>query len=312
VAGSGARGWGTVVGLSLVAAALSVAHPALLIFVPLALLVLALPPREPKHLVIGGVLLAVLLLGPTGEPLWYMERGWALLLGAWFVIMVVGLPDASFITRALAAVGVSAASAVLALLVRGRAGLEQADWVVAGQLQSSATEVASALSGGRGAGEGLLAQFADAVYRTAELQALLFPALLALASLSALAVAWWGYRRLTDREPQPLRPLREFRFHDEPVWLFIAGVMLLLLPLDAVFSRAGSNMLLFMSALYALRGFAVLLAIAGSPGPLLIMLGVAATIILYPLVMTATIVVGLTDTWLDLRARRQRARGRSL
>jgi len=49
---------------------------------------------------------------------------------------------------------------------------------------------------------------------------------------------------------------------------------------------------------------AVLLVLGGVPGPFGIALAVVVTIVLYPLVMAATILLGLTDTWLDLRTRR--------
>ena len=60
----------------------------------------------------------------------------------------------------------------------------------------------------------------------------------------------------------------------------------------------------FMAALYALRGLAVLLALAGSPGPAAILLGGLALLFLHKLAMAATVMVGLSDTWLDLRRRR--------
>jgi hypothetical protein len=51
------RGWGRVAVLALATMVLSVVQPALLIFVPLALLALALPPRRPLLLALAGVVL---------------------------------------------------------------------------------------------------------------------------------------------------------------------------------------------------------------------------------------------------------------
>ena len=132
----------------------------------------------------------------------------------------------------------------------------------------------------------------------------MFPALLGLASLTGLAVAWFAFQRVANREPTPLRPLREFRFPDDLVWVLIAGVVLLLLPFGAA-ERAGTNLLAFMTALYALRGLAVLLVLAGAPGPLGMVVGGLLLLFLYPLVMAMTVLVGVTDTWLDIRARRR-------
>jgi hypothetical protein len=52
--------------------------------------------------------------------MWYFERGWALLLGAWFVVMVVVLPRRGFLTRALGAVGATTATAAIFLAVNRR------------------------------------------------------------------------------------------------------------------------------------------------------------------------------------------------
>jgi hypothetical protein len=56
--------------------------------------------------------------------------------------------------------------------------------------------------------------------------------------------------------------------------------------------------------LYALRGAAVLVVISGVPGPLGMLMGGLLIVFLYPLVMATTFLVGLSDTWLDIRARR--------
>ena len=60
----------------------------------------------------------------------------------------------------------------------------------------------------------------------------------------------------------------------------------------------------FMAVLYALRGAAVLVVIRGVPGPLGMVVGALLVVFMYPLVMATTFIVGLSDTWLDIRARR--------
>ena len=90
------------------------------------------------------------------------------------------------------------------------------------------------------------------------------------------------------------------------VWVLIGGLALLLLPLDGLADRAGGNLLVFMAALYALRGAAVLLVVGGSPGLLGWLLVALVGLLLYPLVMIAMFAIGLSDTWLDLRTRRAR------
>jgi len=60
--------------------------------------------------------------------------------------------------------------------------------------------------------------------------------------------------------------------------------------------------------LYALRGLAVMIALFGAPGPLGVVFGALMLLFLFPMVLATTLMVGLSDTWLDLRAR---ARGSS-
>jgi hypothetical protein len=139
----------------------------------------------------------------------------------------------------------------------------------------------------------------------AQLQVLVFPAMMAIASLAALGAGWWLYRRLAAADRQPLRPLREFRFSDHLVWLLVIGATLLvILPANAIAHRTGWNLVTFMVALYALRGLAVFVVIGGTPGVFGMLVGAVLFVVLYPLVLAATILVGLSDTWLDIRAKR--------
>jgi hypothetical protein len=298
------RGWARVAALTLATMVLSVVQPALLIFVPLSLLLLGLPPRPPL-LVAFAVLILWLSFGQglADETMWYFERGWALLLGAWFVVMVVALPARGFLSRALAALCATTASAGI-LLALNRGGWARLDHAVGEQLRGGAASAVSVWTRAVGL-ERVSEELTRTVYAAAELQVKLYPAMLALASLAALGVAWWAFGRLARRDAVPIAPLREFRFRDELVWLLIAGVMLLGLPLGALATRVGENLLTFMAVLYALRGAAVLVVIGGVPGPLGMVLGALLIVFMYPFVMAAAFIVGLSDTWLDIRSRRQ-------
>lgn len=297
------RGWGAVLALALFAAALSVVQTGVLIFVPLGLLLVSMPPHRPLALTLGALLLVVGFIVPASDPYWYFERGWALLLGGWFLSAVVALPRSGFLARALTAVTGALATAAL-LFVSGQASFAELDSTVADRLRASATAFVSTWRESP-AFEQVGEQVTTALYEAVELQALVTPALLALSSLAALAVAWWGYRRMSGSEQRPLAPLREFRFNDGLVWLLVAGIVLMLLPLHEVAGRAGSNLLTFMAALYALRGLAVLLVLGGSPGPLGVLIGAVLFLLLYPVVVVTTVLVGLSDTWLDIRTRRR-------
>ena len=130
-------------------------------------------------------------------------------------------------------------------------------------------------------------------------QIMLFPAFVALGTVSALGVAWWLYVWMGHDSGQGLLPLREFRFSDHLVWGFIGGLALLLLGMQ----RAGWNAVLVMGALYALRGAAVVsfFGVGQSfPSAVLVMF---AVLLLPEAVLMAVLVIGLGDTWLDLRGK---------
>lgn len=294
---TGAR-WPAVVGLSLVVMLQGVVQPPLLVFAPLGLLLVAMPARPPRvHLLGLGVLLLVLtMVGRHADLMWYAQRGWVLVLGAWFVAMVAVWPQASFISRALGAVAGSTGTAAVVFLVR-RAPWQQLDWTV-GQFyrQTMATLVTQANAGVQER------EFSDAMMQGADFAARYYPAMVALGSLAALGLAWWAYRRLVASD-SPLGLVQDFRFNDELVWVLIAGLALVVAPLGGAATRIGGNVLAFMAVLYALRGLAVVVALVGMPGVVgKIVFGLVALVLL-PIMMTSAAVLGVTDTWLDLRTR---------
>ena len=298
------RGWAGVAGLALATAFLSVVQPALLMFVPLALLFIALPPRRPLFLALGVFICWMAFGGsPAQDVLWYFERGWALLLGAWFVVMVVLRPGWTFMPRALSAVGATAATVTILLAVN-RGGFAMLESAIASHLRSRAAQVLAVWQTSN-ASQSVGVDMREMLFQVADMQGRLFPALLALVSLAGLGVAWWAFGRVAQGIPYPLARWRDFRFRDELVWILIAGVALLLLPIDQIATRVGENLLLFMAVLYALRGAAVLLVIGGASGPVGVVIGALLVLFLTPFVMATTFLVGLSDTWLDIRARRQ-------
>ena len=284
-------GWPTVLGLTLVVLTFSVVHPLQLMLVPLGLLLAALPPWSGRQLAFAGLLVAAAFVGPRG-PLWAVERGWALVLSGWFIVAVLVWPGRAFVTRAVAATAATAATAAALIGVFG--SWAELDWAITSQYRELAETMAQSWPGGMSA---------DVVELAASMQGRLFPAFLAVGSMAALAVAWWGYSRLSRRGPV-LGRLTEFRFPDALLWVLIAGLALLVVP-DGWGERLGSNLVFFMGALYALRGLAVgvavLLGLVGGHTPVLIALAVVG-VLLYPIVVAGTLLLGVTDTWLDLRS----------
>ncbi|NIU80325.1 MAG: hypothetical protein GWN71_44365, partial [Gammaproteobacteria bacterium] len=92
----------------------------------------------------------------------------------------------------------------------------------------------------------------------------------------------------------------------------LLGLVLLLAPAGELAERIGGNAVLFMGTLYVTRGSAVLLSLAGGISTVTAVLGGLAVLLLYPLlalVLAIALVVGVGDTWLNVRAR-ARARER--
>lgn len=291
-------GWGAAIALTLLATLISAIHPALLIAVPLALLLVALPPLDSPFRMVGVILLALLFAAPAAEPLWYAERGWALMVGALFVTVVALWPGRAFLARGIAAV--AGALVVGGAILAMSGGWQEVEWAVGRRFHEAAGFWTARLDA---AGDPAVADMAETFRRVADLEVMLYPAMLALASLAALAVAWWGYRRLVDKDGATLAPLREFRFPDHLVWILAAGAVLLIVPLGDAATRTGANLATFMAALYVLRGTAIVLTLSSASGLGAFLMGVVA-ILLLPLVATAALVIGLSDTWLDLRSRK--------
>lgn len=298
----GSRGWGAFTALAFVVWTFSVTgDPLPLLGLPTAVVLAALPPRRPAQLLLAGIALLVGLAGPTGDSLWQLSRGWGLLVGAWFVVALLLLPRATVTGRTLLAIAGSVVTATLLMLIRPGA-MAGVDLALAARLRELAAQTLAAPKPG---GAKLPPELVDTMSRLPDIGSFLAPALICLGSMAALALGWWVYRRMSARDERPLAPLREFRFRDELVWLLVAGILLVVVPwLGHGATRAGSNLLMFMGALYALRGLAVLVALAGGAvgfgGALL---AVLAALSILPIATAATALVGLTDTWLDIRAR---------
>ena len=137
----------------------------------------------------------------------------------------------------------------------------------------------------------------------------LAPALLGLESLLALSLGWAAYHRLSRvRIGPPLGALRDLRFNDQLVWGLVVGTTLLMLPTLADWRGTGANLVCFFGTLYALRGAGVLtwwipdrLAVVALL-VLVILVPILGPVLLLALLLAATFVLGLGDTWRDFRA----------
>ncbi|HKJ01069.1 MAG TPA: DUF2232 domain-containing protein [Longimicrobiales bacterium] len=295
------RGWPRALALLGITLAISVVQPSVLVGVPFLALGLVLGLRRMGAFLAAVVLGVLVLGGPDRDALWFLERGWALLVAGWFVALTLRRPSATFSSRALSAV--VGAGAVAALLVGMRSGgWGSVQWTMEQRMNEGISTALEAFRLLRGGGA-LPPALVTAVYETLELQAMVFPAVLGIASMGGLGAAWWGYVRLTSGSDRGLGPLREFRFNDHLVWVFITGLLLVLPRWGEVVARLGANVVVFMGALYAVRGAAVILFLSGGLSLLGYVLLVFGLLFVPPLVLMGALVIGLGDTWLDVRSK---------
>lgn len=301
------RSWPRVLALLVVALFGSVAQPTLLIGVPYLALAFVLGIRRGIVLAVGMVALLIAFVSLPVEGGRYLDLAWALLLGGCFAALTVRRPQSAFSGRALGAVAGAAGLTALMLGVR-RGAWGAVQWVVQDRMTQGAAAFMEGLRmmrGGRGVPQALVSTLYDVVDK----QILVFPAMLGLASFAALGVAWWVYVRLTTDSDGALRPLRSFRFNDHLVWVLIGGVVLLVLRADGL-TRVGANAVVFMGGLYAVRGAAVVLFLTGGLSVFGYILLVVGALLLPPLVPGLAAVIGIGDTWLDVRKRVSEARAR--
>lgn len=297
--GRAERGWPRAAALLLLAWAFPVSRANILLAVAYLVMIVGLPVRHRGAWVIGAIMVWGVISGDR-EGLWWTERGWALLVGGWFVALTITRPGTGFLTRALSAV--AGAAAVAAALVAARGSLwDMLDWQVGERVNAYLSLV---MEGMRQLQEPptLSPVVVSTLNGMAETQIQVFPATAALASIASLGVAWWLYLRVAQGDDQGLLPLREFRFNDHLVWLFVGGLVLVLMGGEGL-DRAGSNAVVFMSGLYALRGAAVVAFFGAGKSLLSVVFLVLALLFVWPVVAIGALVIGLGDTWLDLRAR---------
>ena len=284
----------------------SVVQPAVLLAVPFILMSLVLPPHRLSTMVVGAALGFLVFGGTPGDGIWYVERGWALMIAGWFVALTLRWPGSTFSARALGSV--AGAAAVTGTILAVRPGDWSAlTWQVASRLREASTawlEALRAMVGPDGLPEGL----ADAVNRTAEVHGTIYPALVCLVSMSALGATWWLFVRMSQGKDDGVGPLAQFRFNDQLVWVLIVGLVLVILGWSEAWSLAGTNALVFMGALYALRGAGVVLWLYGGMSLLGGVLLVVGLLLAAPVILGAALFIGIGDTWLDLRARAMEAR----
>jgi hypothetical protein len=276
----------------------------LLLAVTLSVLLL-LPPRRAATAGLGAAGLAVALAGAA--PTSVAESAtlaWVLAAVASFVLVTLARPAWAFFPRGLSALACAVAAVGAWLAATGSwSRLDAQVRLNKDELTRNVIELMSGIKLVSPAGIEAYGQWLKA---RGDAELAVFPAFAALQTLIALALAWWLFVRFAPHGGRwaQLGPLREFRFSDHLVWIAIAGLVLLLLPPGAGTQRAGANALVFMGGLYAVRGLGVFLhATRASPLRTALVIGVLALLQLWQFVFVPALMVGLGDTWLDLRRR---------
>ena len=130
--------------------------------------------------------------------------------------------------------------------------------------------------------------------------------MLGVSSLGGLGVAVAVRNWLAGDTGKVFGRVRNFRFNDHLVWAWLLGVVLILAPIGHIADRIGGNAVFFMGALYVLRGMAVLLSRVGGIPVAAGIFGGLVALLLYPilaLLLAVMLIVGLGDTWLNVRSR---------
>jgi predicted membrane protein DUF2232 len=275
--------------------------PPVLIFGPLAGLLLLARPRTPREwlwLIVSAVVSALWLDQAGGLAGQFTRAGAVLIMGT-FLALTVWRPSGRF-SRVLATTALAGVALIIWMWHLGL-GWNELQRAVERDLWSYNQDVLARISdAGHAYPEGFLSQMSTVV-RT---MAAFYPALLALASMAGLRLAWvWHHRIARHPLGSPPEPFTAFQFSDQLVWGWVVGLALCLLPLPPFAQEVGTNLLLVWAVLYAVRGLAVFFA--GSkrvPGVVIATLTLIAMFLL-PFVLGGLTLLGLADTWLDFRRR---------
>jgi len=276
--------------------------PPVLLFGPLAGLLLLSRPRSLREWVwlLATGIWSALWVYQAGGLAGQFARAEAVLMTGSFLALTLWRPSAQF-SRALAATAIGGVALMLWMWhfdvswMAVRDAVEQDLWRYNRDFIMRLGQVAPEVNE-----PGVLDQM-SATVRTI---GLLYPALLALASMGGISLAWAWHRRIARK---PLGPapagFSAFEFSDQLVWGWVFGLALCLAPLPDVWSWVGANLLLVWAVLYAVRGLAVFAAgTRRVPTPVIATLSLIAMLLL-PFVVGGLTLLGLADTWLDFRRR---------
>lgn len=265
---------------------------------------------QPIAGLIGAVSVALLVLsGGSGSRLAAATSAYVVLVTAAFTLFVLLKPAPMLRQAFRSIVAAGLGSALLIQVVWGSAAWGGLSWEATRQASIAMRSIVEA------------APDAFPIYEPmVRFISLTWPGMLALQTLAGLALAWQLYRRIVSRAagenvaPAPVR-FRDFYMGDGWVWGIVAWLGVLILPVSSVLQVAGTNVGLVASALYVLRGAAIVATFAeafGISALTLVIVGAAAAALAVPLLflLPGLCTLGITDTWYQYRRRLAEARER--
>jgi len=134
--------------------------------------------------------------------------------------------------------------------------------------------------------------------------------LTALASMSALLLSWWLFIFFSGRSEEALGSVKNFRFNDHLIWMLVVGLFLLFTRWNEPLQRLGSNAVVFIGALCAVRGAAVIVFITGGFSVLGYAMTLLGLVIVTPIVLGGAVLIGIADIYLDFRKRSEQLAAR--
>lgn len=267
--------------------------------------------------------LVLVMFTNAGGTYAYLAVGWTVLLAATFAGLLIlspteegeeGATRKSFSSQAFAAIGLTLVltagatlatkqgSATVKQMVSAEASKRGEKSLTEWRQTTGSKEWTDAFAGNLDAKK-IASTMEEQLQAAPEVATSLFPSILALESLIALAIGWAVYHRFgRERLGPPLAALRDFRFSDQFVWGLVIGLALIVMPGMGSLSVLGANLLVFFGALYALRGVGVALWFL-SPGRVLMGFLIVFALVFGQLLGVLAVGLGVGDTWLNWRAR---------
>ncbi len=276
----------------------------LFVLAPLGLLMLVTAVPKLRDAIWTGAILALVLLWlPQSQDLSDRTRDTAALMAAGtFTALTVASRSRLFV-RAMVSVGVALAGTAAWFVTFGHGWSD-----LAGSVRNRPW-APGVLRTPEFGDHQVLGRMADGSVVTIldvfNVLAMIYPALLAISALAGLWSAWYWYHRLSSAPiGLPALRFRDFIFSDHLIWMLVVAVAgTLLTPDGSTVRLIAVNLLVIMGGCYFARGFAVAITwFTRAPRGIALVAGIVALPLLH-FAMVACALVGVSDTWLDLRRR---------